>query len=235
MGLASGDARVDRMSGFKAWAAAAVAMVLAAGAGLADVTRSSANDPTGTIGYRLSALMGDEREALARLNPGRLARIGAPFTARTYGVDNETDLVFSAAALDAMPPATGGADWECLTEALYFEARGEGVPGQYAVAEVILNRVDSAAFPDSVCEVVNQGTGQLYACQFTYTCDGRPERVSERDIWNRLGQISRIMLDGGARELTGGATYYHTTAVSPRWSRVFAQTARIGDHIFYRQ
>ncbi|EAU44169.1 cell wall hydrolase [Salipiger bermudensis] len=136
--------------------------------------------------------------------------------------------------LESQPKASGGAQWECLAEALYFEARGETVKGQFAVAEVILNRVDSAKFPDSVCSVIRQGTGRKYACQFTYTCDGNPEHINEPRAWERVGKVAKIMLSGAPRALTGGATYYHTTAVNPSWSRKFNQTAAIGVHQFYR-
>ena len=111
----------------------------------------------------------------------------------------------SVAELDRMGRARGNAQWRCLTEALYFEARGETVEGQYAVAEVILNRVDNLNYPGSICEVVNQGTGRRYACQFTYTCDGIPEVVTDDRAWNRLGHIARIMMDGAPRDLTRGA------------------------------
>eukprot|EP00581_Thalassiosira_minuscula_P035425 CAMPEP_0184455124 /NCGR_PEP_ID=MMETSP0740-20130409/22369_1 /TAXON_ID=385413 /ORGANISM="Thalassiosira miniscula, Strain CCMP1093" /LENGTH=142 /DNA_ID=CAMNT_0026826875 /DNA_START=64 /DNA_END=489 /DNA_ORIENTATION=- len=79
---------------------------------------------------------------------------------------------YSKAWLDAQPKAAGGEQFACLAEALYFEARGETVKGQFAVAEVILNRVKSAQFPNSLCGVIKQGTGRKYQCQFTYTCDG---------------------------------------------------------------
>lgn len=138
-----------------------------------------------------------------------------------------------AAWLAAQPAATGGAHWRCLTEALYFEARGEDVAGQFAVAEVILNRVDSARFPASVCGVVNQGTGRLWQCQFTYKCDGIPETVRDRRSWQRLGKIARLAMDGMPRTLTSGAMFYHTRAVSPSWSRVFFRTTTIGAHHFY--
>lgn len=139
------------------------------------------------------------------------------------------------AALAAAAPAQGGSDWQCLTEALYFEARGESLRGIFAVAEVILNRVDSPAYPNTVCGVVNQGTGGLYQCQFTYTCDGHAEHVNDRASWNRVGQVARAMLDGAPRTLTHGATHYHTTEVSPSWAQRYPQTARIGAHLFYRQ
>ncbi len=215
-----------------AWAAG---LALVAGTAMADVTRSASNDPTGGIDLRLTSLMGDDHSALRSVNPDRLRRIGAPFTARDFGVRNGRGAIYDAATLDAMPRPRGGRQWQCLTEALYFEARGESIRGQYAVAEVILNRVDSPNYPSSICAVVNQGTGQRYACQFTYTCDGRPERVTETAMHRRLGQIARIMMDGGPRDLTQGATHYHTTAVNPRWARAYPRTARIGSHIFYRQ
>ncbi len=136
--------------------------------------------------------------------------------------------------LDAQPPASGGKQWRCLSEALYFEARGETVKGQFAVAEVILNRVKSERFPDTLCGVINQGTGRKFQCQFTYTCDGHKEVISERKAYERVAKVARAMIDGIDGDLTSGATHYHTTAVHPSWARVYKRTARIGVHVFYR-
>jgi spore germination cell wall hydrolase CwlJ-like protein len=136
--------------------------------------------------------------------------------------------------LDQQPKATGGPEWQCLAEALYFEARGETVKGQFAVAEVIMNRVESERFPASACGVINQGTGKKYQCQFTYTCDGLKEVIAEPRAWDRVSKVARAVLDGRAPELTDGATHYHTTAVRPKWARVYTRTAEIGVHIFYR-
>ena len=140
----------------------------------------------------------------------------------------------TASTLRGMPRMSGNAQWRCLAEAIYFEARGETVDGQVAVAEVILNRVDSARYPDTVCNVVEQGTGRRHACQFSYTCDGIPERVTEPGAWDRAGKIARLMLDGAPRTLTAEATHYHADYVAPRWSKVYPRTARVGSHIFYR-
>ncbi len=145
------------------------------------------------------------------------------------------DMSYSKSWLAAQPKASGGAQWRCLAEALYFEARGESVKGQFAVAEVIMNRVASASYPNSVCGVVKQGTGRKYACQFTYTCDGRAEVISEPRAFASVGKIAKLMVNGAARPLTKGATHYHTKAVSPRWARSFPRTATIGFHHFYRQ
>lgn len=141
---------------------------------------------------------------------------------------------YDRAWLASQPEASGGAQFQCLAEALYFEARGESLKGQFAVAEVILNRVDSPRFPNSVCGVINQGTGRKYACQFTYTCDGLPEHIGEPAAWDRVAKVAKAMLSGAPRALTNGATFYHTHAVRPSWSRKFTKTASIGDHFFYR-
>lgn len=145
-----------------------------------------------------------------------------------------TPVQFSRAWIDAQPRAQGDAQWRCLSEALYFEARGETVKGQFAVAEVIINRVQSGRFPGSICAVINQGTGKKYQCQFTYTCDGNKEVIAEPGAFTRVGKIARAAMDGKAAALTDGATHYHTTAVRPRWARVYTRTARIGVHLFYR-
>lgn len=121
---------------------------------------------------------------------------------------------------------------ECLSEALYFESRGEGTKGQTAVAEVILNRVDSAKFPNTVCGVVRQSNRR--GCQFSYVCDGLSKKIREPRAYARVQAVARRMLAGEARDLTSGATYFHTPAVRPSWSHRFVRTARIGRHIFYR-
>jgi spore germination cell wall hydrolase CwlJ-like protein len=128
----------------------------------------------------------------------------------------------------------GGSEFSCLAEALYFEARGETIKGQFAVAEVILNRVASTQFPNTVCGVIHQGTGRKYQCQFTYTCDGQKEVIHEPQAYERVSKVARLALDGAGADLTEGATYYHTTAVNPRWARSFTRTARYGVHLFYR-
>jgi spore germination cell wall hydrolase CwlJ-like protein len=141
---------------------------------------------------------------------------------------------FSRAWLDAQPKAKGDAQWACLSEALYFEARGETVKGQFAVAEVIMNRVAHSRFPQTLCGVINQGTGKKYGCQFTYTCDGIAEKINEPSAFSRVSKVARAVIDSKAPKLTNGATHYHTTAVSPSWGRVYTKVARIGVHIFYR-
>lgn len=184
---------------------------------------------------RLTDLLGQEREALSAVSSSHLGSLTRlPDSARD-AAKVEQEVVYSAKWLAEQPKASGGPEWECLAEALYFEARGETIAGQFAVAEVILNRVDSAKFPGSVCGVVNQGTGRKYACQFTYTCDGYAEVINEPRAYQRVAKVARIMLDGAERKLTDGATFYHTKAVRPRWAAKFQRTTTIGVHHFYRQ
>ncbi len=169
-----------------------------------------------------------ESRGLSVLKPSRIEQLLSAPAPRHAGID------FSRNWLDSQPKPKGGEDWQCLSEALYFEARGETVKGQFAVAEVILNRVKSARFPDSVCGVIRQGTGKRHQCQFTYTCDGHKEVIREPSAYARVAKVARAMLDGKVPSITDGATFYHTTAVQPRWSRKFTKTAKIGVHVFYR-
>ena len=129
--------------------------------------------------------------------------------------------------IQAKAGGASSASLKCLTEALYHEARGESVAGQRAVAEVILNRVDHPAFPKSVCGVVNQPS------QFSYK--GKVGKMRDRASFNRAQRVAAEALAGAPRNLTGGATYFHTTYVKPSWAKRFTRTTRIGAHIFYRR
>lgn len=208
--------------------ASVLACLFLTGAVSADSVGSTSGDPSAGLNAALSRLMAKDHQSLARVSGAQVVKISQPQSPSFSG-----NLPLSRNAIDALPVATGGAAWSCLAEALYFEARGESVKGQFAVAEVILNRVASSRFPNTVCGVIRQGTGRKYACQFTYTCDGIPERINEPLAYERVGKIARIMLDGAPRALTNGATYYHTTAVNPRWARKFRRTVQMGVHLFY--
>lgn len=150
------------------------------------------------------------------------------------GRNSAKPFAYSRDWLDQQPAAEGGEQWACLSEALYFEARGEDVRGQFAVAEVILNRVASSDYPDTVCGVIRQGTGRKYQCQFSYTCDGKAETIAEPEAFERVSKVARAIMDGQGGDLLDGATHYHTSSVSPTWADAFVRTARIGVHVFYR-
>jgi spore germination cell wall hydrolase CwlJ-like protein len=124
---------------------------------------------------------------------------------------------------------------KCLANAIYFEARGEPARGQIAVAQVVMNRVFSGYYPNNVCGVVYQDSHRHLACQFTFACDGRRDRVDELDAWVRAREIARDTLDGKFWLAdVGKATHYHAYWVHPRWIREMRKLDRIGVHTFYR-
>ncbi|MDG2340558.1 MAG: cell wall hydrolase [Paracoccaceae bacterium] len=144
--------------------------------------------------------------------------------------------IYSKAFLASVPSKEGGKEWRCMAEALYFEARGENVMGQFAVAEVILNRVDHRKFPNTICGVVLQGSGNgKHRCQFSYACDGKLETIHEKKAWENVGKVARLAIEMDKRPLTHNATFYHTNYVSPSWSKKFPRTATIGVHHFYKE
>ena len=135
----------------------------------------------------------------------------------------------------SLPVPKSSKQMSCLAEALYFEARGEPITGQLAVGEVILNRVEDSRYPGSICKVINQGTGRRFACQFTYTCDGKLETVHERKAYEMALKLSKILTTTHDRKLTKGSTHYHSNYVNPKWSTKFERVAKYGRHIFYKQ
>lgn len=216
-------------------------------------TPDLSEDPQHQVLDQIMTMMTQENAALRGLTANRLAELGglsasqlsddAPqmSTLSIFGFGKPSENVstsapetlFTKTVLDTMPAASGDRQWQCLTEAMYFESRSETLEGQFAVGEVILNRVDSRRFPNSVCGVVTQGAHRLHACQFSYNCDGKAEHFSEPRALARSGKLAKMLIEGRARVLTGGATYYHTTAVNPSWASSFTQTAQIGEHLFY--
>lgn len=123
----------------------------------------------------------------------------------------------------------------CLAQAIYFEARGEPEAGQAAVAQVVLNRVASPLYPDSVCGVVFQNSHRRMACQFSFTCTGRALTVREPAAWRRALRIGGEKLAGVRwSQRVGAATHYHATSVRPRWAGRLDRVATIGRHVFYR-
>lgn len=173
-----------------------------------------------------------EARGVSSIGSERLASLATSVTLASSGAIAD-EAIFTRAWLASQPKAKGSSEFQCLTEALYFEARGETVKGQFAVAEVIRNRVKSTRFPNSYCGVINQGTGKKHQCQFSYTCDGYPEVVAEPAAFARVAKVARATIDGKSPDITNGATFYHTTAVRPSWSRKFTNTARFGVHLFY--
>jgi hypothetical protein len=123
---------------------------------------------------------------------------------------------------------------DCLTAAVYYEARSESEAGQRAVAQVVLNRVRHPAFPKSVCGVVYQGSARSTGCQFSFTCDGSLGHRREPEAWQRAREVAENALEGSVYAPVGLATHYHTTAIRPWWAASMARAVTVGSHIFYR-
>ena len=129
------------------------------------------------------------------------------------------------------PAAVPPEELECLAKALYFEARGEPRKGRRAVAEVILNRVDRDEFPDTICDVVHDThTG----CQFSWTCTGEDTTPRNLKVYRTTLVLAERMIENDERPLTGGATHFHNSQVSPAWAGRLDKTVTIGGHHFYR-
>ena len=142
----------------------------------------------------------------------------------------------------------------CLAMNIYFEAKSEPIAGQYAVADVVLNRVNDARYPNSICEVVLQGPVReswktkkdpdlpkeerkfnpvKHKCQFSWYCDGKADKVRDGDAWRKAQEIAyRIVNESKFRGVTESSTHYHATYVSPKWAPQLDLVGRIGTHIF---
>jgi spore germination cell wall hydrolase CwlJ-like protein len=124
---------------------------------------------------------------------------------------------------------------KCLAEAVYFEARGEAVRGQIAVAQVVLNRAFSGYYPTTVCGVVYQNKYRHLACQFTFACDNTRDVINEPDMWERAKKIAKAMLDGQVwLPEVGKSTHYHAYWVRPSWVSEMKKMYKFGVHTFYR-
>jgi hypothetical protein len=130
-------------------------------------------------------------------------------------------------------PATFDRSLQCLTEAIYYEARNQSDDGERAVAQVVLNRVRHPAYPNTVCGVVYQGSERTTGCQFSFTCTGVMGPITDAAAWDRASRIARAALRGSVFRPVGLAVNYHTTAIHPYWAPSLVEQATIGAHIFY--
>jgi len=130
----------------------------------------------------------------------------------------------------------------CLATAIYFEARGEPTVGQIAVANVIVNRAHDRRYPNTICEVVQQGPTYKWSsnlpvrhrCQFSFYCDGKPEEIYDDSAFEKAVGIASRIISGDIVDITDGATHYHATRILPEWASSKTQTVTINNHIFYR-
>ena len=129
--------------------------------------------------------------------------------------------------------ARGQGALDCLTDAVYYEARGESDRGQAAVAQVVLNRTRRGGFPKSVCGVVFQGAADR-ACQFSFACDGAMRLGREPAAWRRARGVAQRALDGFVMQDVGDATNFHVARLGQIWGTGLVKVAQVGAHVFYR-
>lgn len=177
---------------------------------------------------------GAERDRQAELITARLESLRRPSAAES-GLLRRVSLTTPAAQPFSLGSALDASrDLECLTQAAYYEARGEGREGMQAVVQVVLNRVRHPAFPKTVCGVVFQGSGRRTGCQFSFTCDGSMRAPRQLAAWSRARDVAARALNGSVYGHVGTATHFHTTAVSPVWRTSMIQVGQVGQHLFYR-
>jgi hypothetical protein len=175
-----------------------------------------------------------KQSALAPVDPGSDGKAGETVANKgeVTGVDQRPKSPAERLALTGMGRAKAE---KCLANAVYFEARGEPVRGQIAVAQVVMNRVFSPFYPNDVCGVVYQNSHRHLACQFTFACDGIPDIVTEPDAWQRAQRIARDMLDGKLwMPEVAKSTHYHAYWVHPSWVAEMKKLYKLGVHTFYR-
>ncbi len=139
-------------------------------------------------------------------------------------------------AATPLPPGVfSPREQQCLASGIYFEARGESVKGQAAVAQVILNRVRNPAYPDTICGVVYQNEDWRNRCQFSFACDNIEDRIRSEEHWKMAREVALAVTAGKIwLDQVGSATHYHAVYVRPNWAPTMKKVGRIGLHIFYR-
>ena len=181
--------------------------------------------------YRISQ---DLPEPDARVLLRRLALEVPEGTPLSPGSALAVPLAAAPAFAESQSPDDAARALECLTAAIYYEARSEGAEGARAVAQVVLNRVRDRAFPHSVCGVVYQGSHRSTGCQFSFTCDGSMNARRQWPAWDRARMVAAAALAGEVYAPVGSATHYHANYVTPWWASSLARVGQIGAHIFYR-
>ncbi|RWX77149.1 cell wall hydrolase [Neorhizobium lilium] len=139
-------------------------------------------------------------------------------------------------AASPLPPLVFSAqEQQCLSSGIYFEARGESVKGQAAVAQVILNRVRNPSYPKTICDVVYQNEDWRNRCQFSFACDNIQDRIRSQEHWDMAREVAMAVTAGKIwLPEVGSATHYHAVYVRPAWAKTMKKVGRIGLHVFYR-
>jgi len=172
-----------------------------------------------------------ELNVMKAMSPSQALALNAAVPFFAGAIESALPFVGKRGSLD---PLDKKAALDCLAAAVYYEAANQGISGQRAVAQVVLNRVRHPAFPSSVCGVVYQGSERGTGCQFTFTCDGSLRRKPTAAEWSLAQRIATEALDGYVDRSVGMATHYHSDVVVPYWAGDLLKIAAVGDHIFYR-
>ena len=217
-----------RIAALRNPAAAAVAVVEAPVTGTAETIEVASIDPDMTNSAALDAI-----NALA---PGEAAPVPLSMSKElAYAREELPATTFDGSVLDKKGKKVSDKELWCMATAIYFESRGESYRGQVAVGQVVMNRVAHKLYPDTICGVVFQNQSKRNACQFSFACDGIPEKVTDGKSWKQAQQIAADVVSG--KEYlpeVGYATHYHATYVRPHWAPRMKKLTKIGLHVFYQ-
>ena len=205
-----------------------VAPVEAPTTGTAEIIQVAAIDPEMTNSAALDAI-----NAFA---PDDAAPVPLTMSKElAYAREELPATTFDGSVLDKKGKKVSEKELWCMATAIYFEARGESYRGQVAVGQVVMNRVAHKLYPSTICGVVFQNQSKRNACQFSFACDGIPEKVNDQKSWKQAQQIANDVVSG-KEYLTevGYATHYHATYVRPHWAPRMTKLTKIGLHVFYQ-
>ena len=191
--------------------------------------------------------------------------ISVAFLAQDRGIDiSFIEAAIAAEDANFNPPYNGGTkvhpdELECMARNIYFESNNQSKAGQIAVARVVMNRVQDTRFPNTVCEVTQEGPTReswktkkdptladedrifypvKHRCQFSWYCDGKADEIISKEnnhAWRVAQDIAfNVMVFNKYSGLVEGATHYHADYVDPAWNKTITLVTKIDDHIFYR-
>lgn len=213
-----------------AFASAALMISLVSATGLTGAVAQDQVEPTTAP---VAAALADGADTEAAAQPGVVRFVSEPVVQDVPAAAEPAvpRAATSLAALVASMPTDAALSPEltCLARAIYFEARGEPIDGQLAVARVIVNRATSGQFPDDYCSVITQRG------QFSFVRGGTIPAANESSpAWTRARAIARIAHQDLWESAAGDSLFFHASHVRPRWAARRASVARIDRHIFYR-
>ena len=166
-----------------------------------------------------------------------LSMLGDTYQPLDNTSDTPPDRPDGLLAADTVPGRhnTAQNQYKCLAQAIYFEARGEPIEGQVAVAQVVMNRLSDPRYPRTICGVVYQNETRRHRCQFSFACDGKSDRPRNGVAWMRAKYIATLAMSGMLENVVGKSTHYHATYSHPVWANDLSRTVKVGRHVFYRE